>query len=83
MTSSQFNLNVLFVLLGIRRVDLGVFGSDKSLEEITRKSFRLVEGAIHIVVELFCEGIAVIDPEDAFVDVEIDCDIEVLPGIVV
>jgi hypothetical protein len=83
VSSSQLDLNVLFVLLGIRRIDFGVFGTNECLEEITWQCFRLIEGAFHIVIELFGEGIAVIDPEDAFIDVDVDCDIEILPGVVV
>lgn len=83
MSSTQFDFNVLFIFLRVRRVYLGVFGASVVLEKITRKGLRLIERTVHIIVELFCESIAVIDSEDTLIDVDIDCDIEILPGIVV
>ena len=83
MSTAQFNLNILFVFFGIWRVDLGVFGTNESLEKISGKTFRFVQWTIHIIVELFCEGIAIINSEDTFEDVEVNCDVEILPSIMV
>ena len=83
MSSSQFDLNVLLVLLSIRRINFSVFGPGESAEQVIRQRLRLVERDFHVLIELFGEGIAIIYPEDAFEDVEVDSDVEVLPGVMV
>ena len=35
MASSEFNFNVLFVLLGVRRVDFGIFSSNELVEKVS------------------------------------------------
>lgn len=83
MPSSQLDLDVLFVFLGVRRVDFGVFGPNEGLEKITRKGFGFVERALHVLVEFFGEGITVIDSEDPFEDIQVDGNIEILPLVVI
>ena len=83
MTTSEFDFNILFVFFGIGRVDLCVFSSYKCLEEIVRESFRFIQGAFHIVIEFFSEGITVIDSEYSFKDIQIDCNVQILPSVVI
>ena len=83
VSSSQFDLNVLFVFLCIRRVDFGILGSNEGIEKITRKGFRFVERAFHVLVEFFGEGITIIDSEDPFEDIQVDCNVEVFPLVVI
>jgi hypothetical protein len=47
------------------------------------KRFRLIESHLHVAVKLFSERIAVIYPKDAFKEVNIDGNVEILPGIMV
>ena len=43
----------------------------------------MIEGGLHVLGEIFGEGVAVIDSEDPFKEVDVDGDVEVLPGVVV
>lgn len=83
MSASQFNLDVLLVLLRIWWIDLGILGADKGLEEVVGLFLRLIERHLHVAVELLGEGIAVIDPEDPLEEVDVDGDIEVFPSVVI
>ena len=83
VSSSQFDLNVLFVFLCVRRVDFGVFGSHEGLEKITWKGFRFIERTFHVLVEFLGEGVTVIYSEDPFEDIQVDCDVEILPLVVI
>ena len=35
MATSEFNFDVLFVFLGVRRVDFGIFGSNELIEKVS------------------------------------------------
>lgn len=72
MATSKLDLNILLVLLRIRRIDLGVFGASKGLKKIMGQGFRLIERDFHIGIELFGKGIAVIDSEYSFKEVNIN-----------
>ena len=43
----------------------------------------MVEGDFHVLVELFGKGVAVVDPEDAFEDIEVDGDVQIFPGVMI
>jgi len=83
VASSEFDFDVLFVLFSVRRVDLCILCPDKCLEEVSRKGLGFIEGTLQIFVEFFCEGVTVIDPEDSFENVQVDCNVEIFPLIVV
>jgi hypothetical protein len=83
VTATQLDLNILLIFFGVRRVDFGVFGSDKSLEEVIRKAFRLIERHFHVAIELLGEGITVINPENPLKKVDINGDVEIFPSIVI
>lgn len=83
MPSAQLDLDVLLILFSIRWIDLGILGACEGIEEVIGQCFRLIEGNFHIGVELLREGIAIVDTEDTFEEVDVDGDIQILPGVVV
>ena len=83
MTSSEFYFNILFVFFGIGRIDLCIFCSYECLEEIIGKGFRLIQGTFQVLIKFFSEGITVIDSEYSFKDIQVDCNVQILPGVVV
>lgn len=83
MSSSQFNLNVLLVFLCVRRIDFCVFCSYECLKQIVGKSLGLVERYFHIAIEFFSERIAIIDSENSLEEIDIDCNVEIFPCVVV
>lgn len=83
VSSSQLDLDVLLVFLGIGRVYLGVFSAGEGGKEVSRQDFRVIEGDFHILEKLFGEGVAVIDAEDAFEDVQVNRDVDIFPSVVV
>ena len=83
MPTSKLDLNVLFVLLGVRRVDFGVFGSGEIIEQVSGLGLRLIHRCFHVIVELFGESIAIINVEDSFVEVDVDSNVKVSPGVII
>jgi hypothetical protein len=83
VSSSEFYLDILLVLLGIRWIYLGVFSSGEILEKVSRKRLWLIELLLHIAVKLFGEWITVINPENPFKEIDVDSNIEIFPSIMV
>ena len=83
VSSPELDLDVLLILFGVRRVDLGVLGAREGLEQVVGQRLRVIEGCLEVCVELFGEGIAVVDAEDAFEEVDVDRNVDVLPGVVI
>jgi hypothetical protein len=83
MPTSKLDLNVLFVLLGVRRVDFGVFSSGEIIEQVSGLGLRLIQMCFHVIVELFGESIAIINVEDSFVEVDVDSNVKVSPGVII
>lgn len=54
-----------------------------SIEEIVRQGLWFIERNLHVCVELFSERIAVVDTENAFEEIDVDGDVEILPFIVI
>ena len=83
MTSSQSDLNVLLVLLGIGWVDFSVPCSDKLVEQVGWLRFGGVKLDLHVVVELLSERVAIVDVEDSVVEINVDSHVQISPGVVV
>ena len=83
MASSEFNFNVLFVLLGVRRVDFGIFSSNELVEKVSGFRIWWVEWGFHITVKIFGKAVTVVNVENSFVEVDVDSDVKVSPSVIV
>lgn len=83
MATSQPDLNVLFVLLGVWRVDFNLLSPSELVEEVRRFWLRFIQRSLHIVVELFCEWIAVVYMEYSVIEVNVDPYIQISPCVVI
>lgn len=83
MTSTQLNLDVLFVLLGVWWVDLSILDSEEGVVEVSWKLLWFIKGSLHVLIELLCEGVTVVYPEDPLEEVDVDCNVQISPGVVV
>lgn len=83
MSSSESDLDILFVLFSIGRVDLDIFSFDKLVEKVWRFGCGIVQGDFHVVVELSSEGITIINVEYSFKEVYIDSDVQIFPCVII
>lgn len=83
MPASEFDLEVLLVFLGVRRLNLHVLELLAVVELVERNRLGLVQGNTLLRQEFPGEWITRDDTEDVLAEVHVDADVEVLPGIVV
>lgn len=83
MTTSQLHFNVLLILFGIRRIDLGIFGLHELIEIVTRPWLRARKRSAHILIEFSSESITVVDSEYSVKETNIGWEIEIPPCVVI
>lgn len=83
MSSSKFNLNILFVLFSIWWIYFCIFSSCELLEIISRSRFRLIKCYSHIVIKLTGKRITVINSENSLKYLKIGWKIKIKPSIMI
>ena len=83
MPTSKLDLNVLLVLFCIWWVDFGIFSASECVEKVIGQGFGLVEGYFHVAVEFFCEGVAIVNAEDSFEEINVYGDVQIFPCVMV
>jgi hypothetical protein len=83
VTTSEFDLEILFIFFGVRRIDLEIFFLFVVYEGVLEFLFGGVKGFAHVLVELTSEFVAIVDTEYSFEEVDVICDIEIFPCVVV
>jgi hypothetical protein len=71
VSTSKLDLNVLLVFFRIWWVDFGVFSAGEGVEKVIGQGFGFVEGYFHVAVKFFCEGVAIVDAEDSFEEINV------------
>lgn len=79
MATTELDLKVLLILLGVGRVDLDVFHGFLGVEQIVRHWFRQPEWLAHILEELPSELVAINHPENPLVEIDVLAQMEISP----
>lgn len=83
MSSSEFDFKILFIFLGIRRVDFQILLSFIHLKIIAWQRLSSGHRLLHVFIEFSGEIVAVVDTEHAFEETDVLLHAEILPEVVV
>lgn len=82
MTSLVINFDVLLVLFLVWGWNFNIFQCQVGAVVIRRNRLWVIELDSHILIEFPCKSVSISDSENPFVEVNVDADIEILPGVV-
>lgn len=82
MASLVIDFDVLLVLFLVWGWDLYILQCQVGAVVIRRNRFWVIELDSHILIEFSCESVGISDSENSFVEVNVDSDVEIFPGVV-